>query len=122
MMPSSELDVEQKEIASGILKLDKWYEYPPTKNPVDPQIVCDLLDSLKPYHIDQDPAKWVSLGILEFELRNGKKYAISLYDPGSGQAAFSIDRTYYRGGSNRKLTAIVDSIRKSGNGQKWIEE
>ena len=118
MMSISGLNIDKKEIASGVLLLDRCYKEPAAKFSVEPHTVSDLLAALKPYQIDQNPAKWMSLGVLEFELTNGKKHTVFLFDTDNEQAAFRIDSIYYRGGSNSKLKHIVGNLRKKAKEPK----
>jgi hypothetical protein len=63
-----------------------------------------ILSSLLPARLDNDPAKWKSLGDLSLSLSNGGSFEISIFTIDGRRCAFAAGRTweervYYRGGS-----------------------
>ncbi|MBN2291274.1 MAG: hypothetical protein JXM70_02550 [Pirellulales bacterium] len=70
---------------------------------LSPRLTYKFLSSLSPNRIDRHPLKWQVMGTLKFKLRSGKEYVLCLYHTDAGEAAFSVNRTYYRGGSEAKL-------------------
>lgn len=78
--------------------------------PVDDQAtIVKILDAMRPISRDWSPAKWQVYGCLKIEFANGTKTYVGIYSPHEEVAAFSIDRRYFRGGSEFKLKDILES-------------
>jgi hypothetical protein len=76
-------------------------------SPLDRRFVDEIFDALEPNYVDKHPLKWLIIGALDVELTNGLHCSIELYCTGDDEGAFSIDSTYYRGGSDRRLMAAL---------------
>lgn len=74
---------------------------------LEPKSIPDLLAALTPCERDWHPANWQVLGLLGINLKNGSCCAVELFTTDEELAAFSIGRTYYRGGSERKLKRLL---------------
>ncbi len=78
-----------------------------------------IFSALLPARKDNDPAKWVGLGVLEIKLANGDSYHVELYSNDDGPGAFAAgptfeQRVYYRGGNSSDLEqALVDAFKAS---------
>jgi hypothetical protein len=77
------------------------------------RFVDDILDALEPNVPDPDPCKWTQVGALEIVSTTGNKHLVPLFCTGEKEAAFAIDRIYYRGGSDSKLIAALHRANKS---------
>jgi hypothetical protein len=75
----------------------------------DQATIVQILDAMKPFSRDWHPALWQKYGFLNIEFTNGTKVGVEVYDVGEEVGAFSIDRVYYRGGSETKLKDILNS-------------
>jgi hypothetical protein len=80
--------------------------------------IAQILDAMRPVSRDWHPADWQKYGFLIIEFTNGTKATAAIYDVGEEVAAFSIDGAYYRGGSETKLKAVLQSEGKR-RGRKW---
>ena len=80
----------------------------------DQATIEQILDAMKPISRDWHPAKWQKYGFLKIEFTNGTIVDIEVYDVGEEVAAFSIDRRYFRGGSETKLKDILESEGRRG--------
>jgi hypothetical protein len=77
------------------------------KYTLERDLVPRLLAALTPSYYDWRPAAWVVLGMLDIELKDGSRLTVDLYDSHHDFAAFSIDRRYFRGGSNDDLKRLL---------------
>lgn len=83
---------------------------------VPPSHFKSVLDALKPFEADSNPANWVVLGSLEITLKNGQPFHVSLYNVHGSPGAFSSgksfqSRRYYRGGDSIALeTAMAAAL------------
>ena len=87
---------------------------------VPPEHFKPIFDSLTPAQYDDNPAKWVVLGELKIQLKDGKPFQVFLYRTGDPPGAFSSganhqSRTYYRGGDSEKLRAALNAALASAN-------
>ena len=67
-----------------------------------------VLQALSPNVIDTKPAKWESGGIITINTLDGKAVKISFYWPRKEPLAIKVDGKYYRGGSIKALSNIID--------------
>jgi hypothetical protein len=105
--------IDPVDVAS--IQVDLWgRDESTTRFFLELKLIPDLLSSLKSCHRDWNAAKWQKLGLLRIEMKDGSRCTVNLYDSYEEFAAFSIDRRYYRGGSNRDLKRLlgVDQERK----------
>jgi hypothetical protein len=87
---------------------------------VAPQLAYDTLKALIPHHIDLIPAKWVVLGVLYVDLKNGTKCVVIIYDTHENEAAFSINGWYYRGGKTSVLKLLFQKGYSDASGKvEW---
>ncbi len=81
-----------------------------------------IFSALQPAQRDDNPAKWVGLGELEFKLACGDSYLVSLYsledsEPGAFSAGPTWEsRVYYRGGNSSELERALAEASKSADG------
>jgi hypothetical protein len=120
-MPGCPLSsIDPVDVAS--IQVDLWgRDESTTRFFLERKLIPDLLSFLKSCPRDWNPAKWQKLGLLRIEMKDGSRCTVNLYDSYEEFAAFSIDRRYYRGGSNRDLKRLlrVDRERKKNeNGDK----
>jgi hypothetical protein len=66
-----------------------------------------ILAALLPAQQDDHPAKWESFGALDVKRSGGASDHINLFVTGTDPGAFSIGRTYYRGGNSTDLAKAV---------------
>jgi hypothetical protein len=79
-----------------------------------------IFAALLPARKDNDPAKWVGLGELEFKLANGDSYHVELYSISDGPGAFAAgptfeQRAYYRGGDSSDLEQALGAVFKASD-------
>jgi hypothetical protein len=100
--------IEPTDIASARWKLFKR-ESTPTVFAIERELIPDVLAALKPCQLDWNPAAWQVLGELEINMKDGSRLCVGIYTTGERHAAFSINRWYYRGGSERDLKRALRS-------------
>ncbi|MEA1952388.1 MAG: hypothetical protein U9N87_13495, partial [Planctomycetota bacterium] len=79
----------------------------PTMVDVPPRFAFEVLTALMPNRPDPRPADWAGWLTLEFKLKSGKEYFVSLFQTYDKEAAFRMGRGYYRGGSEAKLRILM---------------
>ena len=90
--------------------------------PTDPQgkfavprdLWSDLYQALQPARLDGSPKKWLVLGRLELNFKDGKRTQVFLFRPHPGPGALALGedwdhRDYYRGGDSDRLQAVLES-------------
>lgn len=75
----------------------------------DRATITQILDTMKPVSFDWFPAQWEKYAYFLVEFTDGTMLPVAVYETHEEAAAFSIDRKYYRGGSERKLQDILIS-------------
>ena len=98
--------IKESDIVSGRV-IRKGRDKPIEDISVSPSVSFDILAALIPNRIDTNPLNWQVLGSLHFKLTDGRKYFVDLYRTDEEEAAFSMDRVYYRGGSEAKLVKLI---------------
>jgi hypothetical protein len=86
-------------------------------------LIPDFLAALAPTHRDGDPEEWQELGMLDFDLKDGSRVSVHLYDTQHDFAAFSIDKQYYRAGSMgdvKRLLRLPTTGTHNGDGTNDI--
>jgi hypothetical protein len=108
----------RKDIASARLLLSNPRGEQLVTSPMPQRSLSGVLDALEPNHIDTHPMKWIYVGTLDVKLTNGAQCSILLYCTGEKEAAFSVDHTYFRGGSDRELIAALNRADRSWGFQR----
>jgi len=70
-----------------------------------------ILDALTPAVRDPSPAKWMGLGDLVCNMRDGTRVEVHLYSTRQKQGAFSVgpypNQVYYRGGTDSGIEQAI---------------
>lgn len=64
--------------------------------------------------IDNEPAKWVMFYPMHIILKNGSEMKVTVFLTNEDPGAFRINRTYYRGGTNKAFEEFLRRILPEG--------
>lgn len=97
----------------AIKRIDVWLQHQPEQPAEftinDQATIIRIFDAMKPFSGDSHPLSWQIYGDLKVEFADGTKAEVAVFSTEEEVAAFSINRVYYRGGSEPKLKAILES-------------